>query len=360
MKISDFILRFSASRLRVRDAICRVRIFVTPSLKVVAVLGDLGLKNTGNSVTNSVEKIRETLIVRGFIDEHALIMEHYEWGTQEPPFTRVSFDEDGDPAWDGMLLPEVIAFLGCSPGEFDKSTVDDVRLSAEMERIRNKINPFVDSPDEEPAEVYNRRAEIERGMISKGDLAALISAGAKEREFQKLLKRDLSIFGEMYAQPKEEYICFSEFPVAEGFVDFALFGGRSRMDVILIEVKGADFSILNRNSYRNFAAKINEAAQQVRRRLGDVYRNFDNFRDAMHGIRIAVESGKSVCNSFIGSQTPLEVDPNKDIKLHGVIIGGRTHNDLLESKLRHNFEHQSSPPVRIESWDSWLRKLDRA
>jgi hypothetical protein len=317
------------------------------------------LKNTGRSVTNAVEKIRETLIVRGLVDESAIIMEHYEWGTFGEPFTLVSFDRDGDPEWVEMSLPQAIAFLGCAEREFEKYAVEDVRLCAEMERIRNEIDPFVDSPEVQSAEVYNRRAEIERGMISKAELAALVNAGASERELQNLLKRDLSIFGEMYAQPPEEYICFSEFPVAGGFVDFVVFGGRSRMDVILIEIKGADFSIVNRNSYRNFTSKINEAAQQIRRRLGDVYQNLNDFRNAMHRIRIDVESGESIYNSFIGPQTPLEVDPNKNIIIRGVVIGGRTHDDATESRLRHDYEHQASVPVRIESWDSWLRKLVR-
>jgi hypothetical protein len=359
MKISDFILRFPATRLRVDDAICRVRIFVTPAWNVVAVLGDLGLKNTGRSVTNSVEEIRQTLISRGFVDESVVIVEHYEENMFGAPFTVVTFDENGDPDWADMSPTQAITFLGCAATEFDVPTVEDFRLNAEMERIRNEIDPFVDSPELETVEVYNRRAEIERGMITKGELASLVAAGANERELQKLLKRDLSIFGELYARPKEEYICFSELPVADGFVDFAVFAGRSRMEVVLIEIKGADFRIASQNSYRNLSSKINEAAQQIRRRLGDVYGGSDAFRKAMHGIRLEVEAGVSKYNSFVGPQTPLGVDPNKHLIIRAVVIGGRTCDDLYESELRHHYEHQTSPPVKIESWDSWLRKLER-
>lgn len=359
MKISDFILRYRVG-YSIRDAICRVRIFLSPSNQIVVVLGDLGDKNTGASVTNSIEVIRDTIAKRGFVvQDDAVFMEHYEWETSGSPFTLVTFDQNGDPEWDDMSASEAVAFLGCSTDEFSNSVVQDERLSTELARIRNDIAPFFDSPELESAAVYNRRAEIAERMISKGELSALVDRGAGERELQSLLKRDLSIFAELYARPREEYICFSEFPVADGFVDFAVFGGRSRMDVILIEVKGAEFYFLNRSSYRNFASKINEAVQQVRRRMGKVYRQFDDFRQTVHRIRANVESGIPAYSSFVGPQTPLEVDPNKDVRVRAVVIGGRTRDDISESRLRHDFEHQSSPPVIVESWNSWLRKLER-
>ena len=72
-------------------------------------------------------------------------------------------------------------------------------------------------------------------------LRGLIDNCAGERDLQRLIGSDLSLRGEMYAQPDEEYLAFAEFPIDDGRVDFALFSGRSRMDITLIEIKGAQF-----------------------------------------------------------------------------------------------------------------------
>jgi hypothetical protein len=319
----------------------------------------LGDKNPGRSVSNAVERVRDTLLTRGFIDENAIIMVHYENSSFDHPFALVAFDADGRPEWDQMSLDEAVTFIGCSSGELLKNTLDDPRLVGEVEQIQNAINPFAESPEVEPSYVYNRRDEIRRNMISKGELLALVTTGTSERQLQQLLRRDLSIVAEIYANPKEEYIVFSEFPVGDGWVDFALFSGRSRMDVVLIEVKGAEFGFRTRGAYRNLAAKINEAAQQIRDRLRQINQNQAMFRDHVHQIRQRVESGESLYHSFVGPQGPLEVDPQKDVCVHCVVVGGTARDDREESKLRHDFEFNTSPPVRLESWDSWIRKLVR-
>ncbi|MFL6465581.1 MAG: Shedu anti-phage system protein SduA domain-containing protein, partial [Bryobacteraceae bacterium] len=170
----------------------------------------------------------------------------------------------------------------------------------------------------------------------------------------------LSIIAEFYAHPEDEYICFSEFPVGDGSVEFAIFSGRSRMDVTLIEVKGADYYLLNQDSYENFSQKFNESANQIRSRLGLIYRDgLDEFRTRVHSIRKRVEEGECHHNSFVGPHTPLQVDPNKDINLRCIVIGGRTRNDIKESRRRHEYEQTSVPRIGVETWDSWLMKLSR-
>ena len=71
----------------------------------------------------------------------------------------------------------------------------------------------------------------------------LIDAGASERELDALIKKDLSLIAEIYSSPDDEYIVFSEFPLGEKRVDFAIFSSRSTMDVTFIEIKGADFNL---------------------------------------------------------------------------------------------------------------------
>jgi hypothetical protein len=197
-------------------------------------------------------------------------------------------------------------------------------------------------------------------MISKSSLKSIIENGCKEQELQRHLKTDLSIFGEAYAKPDDEYICFSEFPLANGAIDFVVFTGRSRMDVILIEIKGAEFNLVNSNHYGAFNHKVNEAATQIQMRQGTIYRDLESFRQNVHKIRKRAEDGESIYNAFLGPRSSLLVDPKKDVNIRSVVIGGRTVNDLEESTMRHNHELSSTPPVRIESWDTWLRRLQRA
>jgi hypothetical protein len=208
--------------------------------------------------------------------------------------------------------------------------------------------------------VTKRKLEIIAGQISKALMSALIDNGSNEQALQRILKQDLSLIAEVYAHPEDEYICFSEFPVGEGQVDFALFTGRSWMDVVLIEVKGADYYILNRNSYGNFASKLNEAVKQIQGRLATIYNDgLRKFQHQVHLLRARAETGERVHNAFLGPKSNLEVDPEKGINVRFIVIGGRTRDDLEESKQRQNFERTFVPPLKIETWDTWLRKLRR-
>jgi hypothetical protein len=187
------------------------------------------------------------------------------------------------------------------------------------------------------------------------NIANLVSRGASERELQAEFKRNMSILGSACAYPaiKDEYIAFSEFPVAHGNADFVVFTDRSRMDVILIEVKGANFNFLNADGA--VASDINLAAQQIRERFYQIQSNYESFRREVHVIRKAVEGGVKKYNSVLGPNGYLHVDPEKDIDVRGIVIGGRTRNDFDESRARHQLE-MATPRVMFESWDSWLRK----
>lgn len=96
----------------------------------------------------------------------------------------------------------------------------------------------------------------------------------------------------------------------------------------------------------------------MRGRLGTITREYELFRNHFHKNRILAENGKSALKNLLGPQTPLGVDPNKDIFITGIVIGGRTTDDSHESRLRHDFELQN-PHIHIYSWDSWLRRIKR-
>lgn len=176
---------------------------------------------------------------------------------------------------------------------------------------------------------------------------------------QQIIRSDLSLLGEVYASPQDEYICFSEYPIADGFVDFVVFTSRSRMDIFLIEVKGADFNLVNAGHYEEFNVKINQAATQIRNRYRSIYESLPKMRRSFHQTRERAEAGISLHSSLLGPRVPLQVDPDKDINIHSVIIGGRTKDDLPESRLRHDYETRFTPRIKVDSWDSWVNRLQR-
>lgn len=360
MKTMDIVHNYPDGDPRLKCGLCRVRTFVNEQGTVV-LLTDLDNKNDGQSVTNAVERIIKSLHQMGIVIGPATYLEHYE---KEDPasdtFDIVIISSPGGAMWETISREEVLTLLACPSTEVDERSWDNGHIIAQADRLRFSRDPFVDSRYQESHAVIKRRLEIADGMISKADIEALISTGVGERDIQGLLKRDLSIFGEAYAKPDDEYICFSEFPLGDGFVDFVLLTGRSRMDVILVEIKGADFNLLNSDHYKEFNHKINQAAGQLRSRLGHIYRDVTPFRDHVHSLRIRAERGEHVHNAFIGPHHGLQVDPQKDINIRTVLIGGRTVDDREESAKRHDFERTFSPPIRVESWDTWLRRLQRS
>lgn len=288
------------------------------------------------------------------------ILEHYESDNfHSETFDLITFDASKVPMWSSIDKREIMELLDCDSSEFIIPTNKDNRLLTEIEKLRNKIDPFMDFPLREDHKIINRRADIEASKIYKQVLVDVIEANSKENEIARVLKNDLSIFAEIYAHPEEEYICFSEFPIADGFVDFVVFSGRSRMDVTLIEVKGADFFLLNQGHYETFSRKVEEAASQLRERITYIYRNYDVFRSKVHRIREQVESGKSVYDSLLGPKGELLVDPNKNINIYPVLICGRTRDDIKESEKRHKYENGTHPTIKIETWDTMIRKLRR-
>jgi Domain of unknown function (DUF4263) len=357
MKIRDVIFQYSKADDKEPDSICRVRIFSSPEGKTISLLTDIADENPGVSVTDSVETIRRSLIQQGMITSGTVVIEHYEPESfRKETFDLVRFSESGMPSWTPIRIDEVCRITGAEMSEFKERTIDHRHLAFEAERLAIAIDSQLYSPRRSQTGDTVRIADIS-GKIFKKCLADLIQVGATERDLQRLLKSDLSVFGKMYAKPAEEYICFSEFPIASGFVDFAVFSGRSRMDVTLIEVKGANFDLVNQDAYGKFSAKIDTALHQMRERLDHNRREPRELWKLVHQIRAAVESGKSIYNSLIGPRGPLYVDPQKEIIIHCVVIGGRTRNDLDESRKRHIYETTSSPPIKIESWDTWLNKL---
>jgi len=340
MKISDFIFRYQAHRDSVHDSICRVRIFHTD--RVAALLTDLGERNTGSSVTNSIESLCRHLAEAGHVPADASFIEHYETTHMSEAAFAVVTTEDGLPRWSKISVLAAASMLGCSLAELEQPARHCPRLVAQIEKLRVQIDPYVNRPYQESVAVLNRRNEILRQRIPVEQLRAAIDEDANELAMHRLIAQDLSLIAELYARPEEEYIAFSQFPVDSGFVDFALLSGRTRMDVTLVEIKGTDFS-------------LNDARSQIASRLGYIVRQYPQFRAMVHRIRERVEQGHPAYNSFPGPRLPLQVEPARDINVNYVVIGGRT----IDAVERRAFEMSFQPFIQLETWDSWLKKLRR-
>ena len=357
MKVSDYIFRYRAPEVMKPDTLCRIRTYVAGG-DVSVVASDLGEKSYGALVSSSVTHLWSSLIQKGYVAETATLFVHEENGMFEDSFEKVTF-VNGRPILASTPIEDVAKILNCTGDELKIPSSEDPKISQLIEQNRNQIDPFADFPYIEDRETLLRRLTIEDSMVSREKLQAMVEAGSTERDLQSLIKSDLSIIGEIYGHPNDEYIAFSELPLGHGLVDFAVFSGRSRMDVTLIEIKGADFPIVTSNSYHNFAAKFNEAAQQIRSRLSYTLREYEAARAAMHALLADVESGKRRFNSFVGPIKGLKVDPDKDVNFKYVVIAGRTNVDFSESRLRHDFERSVTPHIKVESWDSWLKKMRR-
>ncbi|WP_079221636.1 Shedu immune nuclease family protein [Stenotrophomonas maltophilia] len=358
MKITDTVLSYAGENHPKSTGICRLRVFAAQGGPRVLIT-DLGECNDGPSVTNAIETIIKRVQESGLALGASIYIEHYE----KADATTDTFDQvdvSHGTQWKPLSKDAAIAALGCSADELEERTGCNKRIVRTAEALRLARKPFDGSPWPEPAHVTKRKLKIFDGMISAASVDALVQAGSGERELQRLLKQDLSIMAEGLSSPEGEYICFSELPLGDGYVDFAVFTGRSRMDVILIEVKGADFNLLNSNHYQAFNHKVQEAAGQLRDRVGVVYRNYDSVRRELHRIRLEAERGSPLYNAFLGPVGLLQVDPDKDINIRSIVIGGRTQNDREESRKRQDYELNTSPRVRLESWDTWLRRLQRA
>jgi hypothetical protein len=183
----------------------------------------------------------------------------------------------------------------------------------------------------------------------------LIDQNASERAIQTCLKEDLTPLGLAHAveQIKDEYIVLREYPLGSGVVDFVVLSDRSRMAVTLIEIKGADFAFVDAKGF--VSQRITQAAQQLRERMDQIADNYAHHRAEFHRARLGLEDGRRTYGGLVGPHGFLNVDPLKDIKVYGVVIGGRTRDDRQESHLRNQLE-KHTPRVVFESWDSWLRK----
>ncbi|MFA3800474.1 Shedu anti-phage system protein SduA domain-containing protein [Leptotrichia hongkongensis] len=368
MKKFDFIFDFGKPEPMKKGGVCWIRTYEAKDKSLITFITDLK-ENDGTSVINAIEVIIKKLILEREFKNHTFIEHREKDGTFsiQDDFSKV-FIKNGIPVWETLETKKIEKLIGTT--NFTDLTNDRSLMNKEVQK---KITEITEPRKLAPLYLENddfkeRKLNIRKKMKSKKELIDLIEKKAKEQELLNFLKQDLSFFGEIYASLEDEFIVFSEFPieekdlkteeVIEGHVDFVVFTGRSRMEVIFIEVKGANFNLYNQSGYKQQNANITKAQEQIHQRF-KAAENQD-FRNKCHKLREKAENGRNAeCKYLVGAKGKLEVDPDKEIIIRSVIIGGRTRNDQEESLKRDSFEKASNYRIKLESWHSWIKKLKR-
>lgn len=278
MKISDFIFKFKSFRMR-EDGLCRVRLFVNTQKETICVLTDIDSMSNAPYLDTVCDTVIQLLNENGYIIDCQIYILHDECDA-----SMVVIDEHGNEQRH-LSKKQIEALTECDENEFAKKSIDEFSIRMQIEKKRYEINPFINNQYLKTPEYVKRKIEIQENAISKKQLKELIDAGASERELDALMKKDLSLIAEIYSYPKDEYIVFSEFLLGEKRVDFAIFSGRSTMDVTFIEIKGADFNLKKRGHYDSLNSKIEEANSQIRNHRKYIYDDYKSIREKLHDIR---------------------------------------------------------------------------
>ena len=234
MNTNDFIMDYSNGNHPI--GLYRVRLFNSKKHNLSLIITDIGDMNTGPSVTNSIGQIISKLKAEKKIDSSTIIFEHYEpTFIYDHSFDIVTFDDAMQPVWESISAEKVCDMCEIDKLELmslvedDKSLMKEVLTKTKLILLKKRNSNRIENHDECKYKLY------------KKDIRNLINIDASEKEFQNLLNSDLSLIAEVLADPKNEYICFSEFPIGRRRADFVLFTGRSKMNVFIIEIKGANF-----------------------------------------------------------------------------------------------------------------------
>ena len=176
----------------------------------------------------------------------------------------------------------------------------------------------------------------------------------------KVLKTNDTWYGmaDYLAEPHEEYICFSNYPIGDKIADFVVLTSRSKMKVCIVEVKGADFKIVKANHYQGLNVHMNDAITQLKNHMEYINRNYSSFRTQIHEDKDKAINEEYSGNYLVGPRKNLLVDPQKDIDVKYIAIGGVEREDKSIEESHEIVKCKPADNLEIASWNSFVRKLD--
>jgi len=202
-----------------------------------------------------------------------------------------------------------------------------------------------------------KREVIQSAQLPIEELQSLVHKRANERAFQKVIKDDLSFLADVFASSPDEFICLSEYPIGDRIVDYVVLTSRSRMEVYLIEVKGANFRTSKETHYGGMNNHIHDAVKQLTNHKIYIDQHYNDFRKQIHSTKASVVVGTYLGNCLLGPKGNLFVDQDKDIILRFVAIGGTEGDGRRNSHECTVFEN-SHQNLSVYSWESFLRRVD--
>lgn len=165
-------------------------------------------------------------------------------------------------------------------------------------------------------------------------------------------------FWEENGQAHEEYICFSNYPIGDKIADFVVLTSRSKMKVCIVEVKGADFKTVKANHYQGLNVHMNDAITQLKNHMEYINRNYSSFRTQIHEDKDKAINEEYSGNYLVGPRKNLLVDPQKDIDVKYIAIGGVEREDKSIEESHEIVKCKPADNLEIASWNSFVRKLD--
>ena len=210
----------------------------------------------------------------------------------------------------------------------------------------------------EPEEITIQRNKIYKNQRNIEDFIELIEENSQEMKIHKLIKEDLSFMADYLAEPHEEYICFSNYPIGDKIADFVVLTSRSKMKVCIVEVKGADFKIVKANHYQGLNVHMNDAITQLKNHMEYINRNYSSFRTQIHEDKDKAINEEYSGNYLVGPRKTLLVDPQKDIDVKYIAIGGVEREDKSIEESHEIVKCKPADNLEIASWNSFVRKLD--
>ena len=187
----------------------------------------------------------------------------------------------------------------------------------------------------EPEEITIQRNKIHKNQRNIEDFIELIEENSQEMKIQKLIKEDLSLIA-----------------------DFVVLTSRSKMKVCIVEVKGADFKIVKANHYQGLNVHMNDAITQLKNHMEYINRNYSSFRTQIHEDKDKAINEEYSGNYLVGPRKTLLVDPQKDIDVKYIAIGGVEREDKSIEESHEIVKCKPADNLEIASWNSFMRKLD--
>ena len=112
------------------------------------------------------------------------------------------------------------------------------------------------------------------------------------------------------------------------------------------------------NHYQGLNVHMNDAITQLKNHMEYINRNYSSFRTQIHEDKDKAINEEYSGNYLVGPRKNLLVDPQKDIDVKYIAIGGVEREDKSIEESHEIVKCKPADNLEIASWNSFVRKLD--